>query len=105
MPVRVGINGFGRIGRNVFRAAHEQQADIEWVGINDLADLKTLAHLLKYDSNYGPFKGDVDVADEGVVVDGKTIKVLAARDAGALPWCALGAAAWIESTGFSTACA
>jgi glyceraldehyde 3-phosphate dehydrogenase len=102
MPVRVGINGFGRIGRNVFRAAHESQADVEWVGLNDLADLKTLAHLLKYDSNYGPFRGDVEVADDGLVVDGKKIKVLAERDPAELPWGDLGADVVIESTGFFT---
>jgi glyceraldehyde 3-phosphate dehydrogenase len=99
MPVRVGINGFGRIGRNVFRAAHEQKADIEWVGLNDLADLKTLAHLLKYDSNYGPFDGEVEVASDGLVVDGKTIKVLAETEPAALPWGDLGADVVIESTG------
>src|SRR5215211_5116369 len=104
MPVRVGINGFGRIGRNVFRAAHEQNADIEWVGLNDLADLKTLAHLLKYDSNYGPFKGTVDVSGDGLVVDGKQIRVLAETDPAALPWGDLGADVVIESTGrFTTA--
>jgi glyceraldehyde 3-phosphate dehydrogenase len=99
MPVRVGINGFGRIGRNVFRAAHAQSADIEWVGLNDLADLKTLAHLLKYDTNYGPYKGTVEVADDALVVDGKEIKVLAETDPGALPWGDLGADVVIESTG------
>jgi glyceraldehyde 3-phosphate dehydrogenase len=102
MPVRVGINGFGRIGRNVFRAAKEAGADIEWVGINDLADLKTLGHLLKYDSNYGPFQGTVEVTGDGLVVDGETIKVLAERDPGALPWGDLGADVVIESTGFFT---
>ncbi len=103
MPVRVGINGFGRIGRNVFRAAHEQGADIEWVGLNDLADLKTLAHLLKYDSNYGPFKGGVEVSGDGLVVDGKPISVLAETDPAALPWGELGADVVIESTGRFTA--
>src|SRR4051794_33818203 len=102
MPVRVGINGFGRIGRNVFRAAHAQQADIEWVGLNDLADLKTLAHLLKYDSNYGPFKGTVDTTDDGLVVDGKEIRVLAETEPSALPWGDLGADVVIESTGLFT---
>ena len=102
MPVRVGINGFGRIGRNVFRAAFEQQADIEWVGLNDLADLKTLAHLLKYDSNYGPFRGEVSATDDSIVVDGKAIKVLAERDPSELPWGDLGADVVIESTGFFT---
>ena len=71
MAVRVGINGFGRIGRNVFRAAHERNADIEWVGVNDLVDSKTLAHLLKYDSVYGPYPGTVEHTDDAIVVDGK----------------------------------
>ena len=68
MPVRVGINGFGRIGRNVFRAAYEQGADIEWLAVNDLVDPKTIAHLLKYDSNYGPFPGEVEATDTGLEV-------------------------------------
>ena len=71
MPVRVGINGFGRIGRNVFRAAYERQADIEWLAVNDLVDPKTIAHLLKYDSNYGPFPGTVEATDTGLRVDGE----------------------------------
>src|SRR6201993_3508957 len=99
MPVRVGINGFGRIGRNVFRAAYERDADIEWVGINDLVDPKTIAHLLKYDSNYGPFPGSVEATDAGLRVDGKDIPVMAERDPGALPWGDLGAEVVIESTG------
>jgi glyceraldehyde 3-phosphate dehydrogenase len=102
MAVRVGINGFGRIGRNVFRAAHERNADIEWVGINDLVDSKTLAHLLKYDSVYGPYPGTVDHTDDAIVVDGKEIKVLAERDPAALPWSDLGADVVIESTGLFT---
>ncbi len=102
MAVRVGINGFGRIGRNVFRAAVEQNADIEWLALNDLVDRKTIAHLLKYDSNYGPFKGTVEVTDNGVAVDGKEIRVLAERDPAALPWGELGADVVIESTGFFT---
>jgi glyceraldehyde 3-phosphate dehydrogenase len=102
MPVRVGINGFGRIGRNVFRAAQAAGADIEWVGVNDLTDAKTLAHLLKYDSILGPYPGTVEASDEGIVVDGTTIKVLAERDPGALPWGDLGADVVIESTGFFT---
>src|SRR5882757_4107539 len=76
MPVRVGINGFGRIGRNVFRAAQAQNADIEWVAVNDLTDNDTLAHLLKYDSILGPYKGDVSATGDGLSVDGKEIKVL-----------------------------
>ena len=102
MAVRVGINGFGRIGRNVFRAAHERNADIEWVGVNDLVDSKTLAHLLKYDSVYGPYPGTVDHTDDAIVVDGKEIKVLAERDPAALPWSDLGADVVIESTGLFT---
>ena len=102
MSVRVGINGFGRIGRNVFRAAHERSADIEWVGVNDLVDAKTLAHLLKYDSVYGPYPGTVEHTDDAIVVDGKTIKVTAERDPAALPWSDLGADVVIESTGFFT---
>jgi glyceraldehyde 3-phosphate dehydrogenase len=102
MPVRVGINGFGRIGRNVFRAAYERGADIEWVGINDLVDPPTIAHLLKYDSNYGPFPGEVSATDGGLVVDGNEIRVLAERDPAALPWEELGADVVIESTGLFT---
>src|SRR5438270_6902662 len=99
MPVRVAITGFGRIGRNVFRAAHEQGADIEWLAVNDLVDPPTIAHLLKYDSNYGPFPGEVEATDTGFRVDGKDIRVLAERDPGALPWGELGADIVIESTG------
>jgi glyceraldehyde 3-phosphate dehydrogenase len=102
MPVRVGINGFGRIGRNVFRAAQAAGADIEWVAVNDLTDAATLAHLLKYDSILGPYPGTVEASDDGIVVDGTTIKVLAERDPGALPWGDLGADVVIESTGFFT---
>jgi glyceraldehyde 3-phosphate dehydrogenase len=102
MPLRVGINGFGRIGRNVFRAAQEQGADIEWVAVNDLTDAKTLAHLLKYDSILGPYPGTVEVADGGLRVDGKELKVLAERDPAALPWGDLGVDVVIESTGFFT---
>ena len=102
MPVRVGINGFGRIGRNLFRAAHAKNADIEWVAVNDLTDPKTLAHLLKYDSILGPYPGTVEVADDGIVVDGKLLKVLAERDPANLPWGDLGADVVVESTGFFT---
>src|SRR5947209_10482796 len=102
MPVRVGINGFGRIGRNVFRAAYERGADVEWVGINDLVDPPTIAHLLKYDSNYGPFPGGVEATDEGLRVDENEIRVLAERDPAALPWGDLGADVVIESTGLFT---
>jgi glyceraldehyde 3-phosphate dehydrogenase len=102
MAVRVGINGFGRIGRNVFRAALERDADIEWLALNDLVDRKTIAHLLKYDSNYGPLGRTVELTDNGVAVDGKQIRVLAERDPGSLPWGELGADVVIESTGFFT---
>jgi glyceraldehyde 3-phosphate dehydrogenase len=102
MPVRVGINGFGRIGRNVFRAALEGGADIEWVGINDIADPATIAHLLRYDSNYGPFSGTVEHGDETMTVDGHPIRVMAVRDPADLPWGDLGAEVVIESTGLFT---
>jgi len=102
MAVRVGINGFGRIGRNVFRAAYERGADIEWLAVNDLVDAKTIAHLLRYDSNYGPFPGEVEATDTGLRVDGNEIRVLAERDPAALPWGELGADVVIESTGLFT---
>jgi glyceraldehyde 3-phosphate dehydrogenase len=102
MAVRVGINGFGRIGRNVFRAAHEQGADIEWVGANDIGDPKTFAHLLKYDSNYGPFPGHVQATDTGLRVDGNEIRFLNEKDPAQLPWGELGADVVIESTGLFT---
>jgi glyceraldehyde 3-phosphate dehydrogenase len=102
MPVRVGINGFGRIGRNVFRAAQAKQTDIEWVAVNDITDTKTLAHLLKWDSTYGPFPGDVEATADGIRVNGAEVKVLAERDPGALPWGELGVDVVIESTGFFT---
>src|SRR6201999_3720406 len=102
MAVRVGINGFGRIGRNVFRAAYERGADIEWLAVNDLVDPKTIAHLLKYDSNYGPFPGEVEATDAGFSVDGREIRVLAERDPAELPWGELGADVVIESTGLFT---
>jgi glyceraldehyde 3-phosphate dehydrogenase len=102
MPVRVGINGFGRIGRNVFRAAQAAGADIEWVAVNDLTDNDTLAHLLKYDSILGPYPGPVEVTGDGLSVDGKALKVLEERDPGNLPWGDLGVDVVIESTGFFT---
>ena len=102
MSVRVGINGFGRIGRNVFRAAYERGADIDWLAVNDLVDAETIAHLLKYDSNYGPFPGEVEATDAGLKVDGKEIRVLAEKDPAALPWEDLGAEVVIESTGLFT---
>src|ERR1700722_13104338 len=102
MAVRVAINGFGRIGRTLFRAAYERGADIEWLAVNDLVDPKTLAHLLKYDSTYGPFPGVVEVTDAGFAVDGNNIRVLAERDPADLPWSELGADVVIESTGLFT---
>jgi glyceraldehyde 3-phosphate dehydrogenase len=102
MPVRVGINGFGRIGRNVFRAAQAQGADVDWVAVNDITDTKTLAHLLKYDSVLGPYAGTVEATSDALVVDGKELKVLAERDPAALPWKDLGVEVVIESTGFFT---
>ena len=102
MPVRVGINGFGRIGRNVFRAAYERGADIEWVAVNDLVDPTTIAHLLKYDSILGPFPGRVEGTDTGFRVDGTDIRVTAERDPAALPWGDLGVDVVLESTGFFT---
>jgi glyceraldehyde 3-phosphate dehydrogenase len=102
MSVRVAVNGFGRIGRNVFRAAYERGADIEWLAVNDLIDPKTIAHLLRYDSNYGPFPGEVEATDTGMRVDGREIRVLSERDPAALPWGELGAEVVIESTGLFT---
>jgi glyceraldehyde 3-phosphate dehydrogenase len=100
MTIRVGINGFGRIGRLVFRAARGKE--IEFVGINDLTDSKTLAHLLKYDSVHGRYPGQVEAADDGIVVDGRKIPVTAERDPAKLPWKKLGAELVIESTGHFT---
>ncbi|HMS72057.1 MAG TPA: type I glyceraldehyde-3-phosphate dehydrogenase [Baekduia sp.] len=102
MSVRVGINGFGRIGRNFFRAALKQNADIEFVAVNDLTDNKTLAHLLKYDSILGPLGLEVTATDEGIQVGDTFIKVFEERDPGALPWGDLGVDVVIESTGFFT---
>jgi glyceraldehyde 3-phosphate dehydrogenase len=102
VTVRVGINGFGRIGRNFFRAVQASGHDIEVVAFNDLGDLTTMAHLLKYDSILGRFPGEVTVSDEGLVVDGKTIKALAERDPANLPWGELDVDIVIESTGFFT---
>ncbi|WP_460703836.1 type I glyceraldehyde-3-phosphate dehydrogenase [Myceligenerans halotolerans] len=102
MTIRVGINGFGRIGRNFYRALIASGADIEVVGVNDLTDNKTLAHLLKYDTVLGRFPLDVDFDDENIIVDGKPIKAMAERDPANLPWGELGADIVIESTGFFT---
>ncbi|RRC96205.1 type I glyceraldehyde-3-phosphate dehydrogenase [Schaalia canis] len=102
MTTRVGINGFGRIGRNFFRAALQQGADIEIVAINDLTDNKTLAHLLKYDSILGRLDAEVSYDDESITVNGHRIVALAERDPANLPWGELGADIVIESTGFFT---
>jgi glyceraldehyde 3-phosphate dehydrogenase len=102
MPVRVGINGFGRIGRNVFRAAHESGADVEIVAVNDITDNETLAHLLKYDSVYGPFPGTVEASGESLRIDGREVRALEERDPAALPWGDLGVDVVIESTGLFT---
>ncbi len=102
MPVRVGINGFGRIGRNVFRAALESQADVEIVAVNDITDNETLAHLLKYDSVYGVLGEDVGVKEGIIVVGGREIQALAEKDPANLPWSDLDVDVVIESTGFFT---
>jgi glyceraldehyde 3-phosphate dehydrogenase len=102
MPVRVGINGFGRIGRGVFRAAKQSGADIEWVALNDLMDPQTIAHLLRYDSLFGRYPGEVEVRGGALVVDGEEIKVLAERDPAAIKWGDLGVDVVIESTGIFT---
>jgi glyceraldehyde 3-phosphate dehydrogenase len=100
--VRVGINGFGRIGRNLFRAAYEAGSELEFLAVNDITDVKTLAHLLKYDSILGRFPGEVSAGDDTIVVDGTEIKVLSERDPADLPWGELGADVVIESTGLFT---
>jgi len=102
VSVRVGINGFGRIGRNFFRAARKQGADIEIVAVNDLGDAKTMAHLLKYDSVMGPFDGEVEAVEAGIRVDGEELKLLNERDPAALPWKDLGVDVVLESTGLFT---
>ena len=102
MTIRVGINGFGRIGRNFYRAILASGADIEIVGVNDLTDNKTLAHLLKYDTVLGRFPLSVGYDDDNIIVDGKNIRALAERDPAKLPWAELGADIVIESTGFFT---
>ena len=102
MTIRVGVNGFGRIGRNFFRAAKEQGADFDFVAVNDLGDVATMAHLLKYDSVMGTLADDVKVVEDGISVGGDTLKVLAERDPAALPWGDLGVDVVVESTGFFT---
>jgi glyceraldehyde 3-phosphate dehydrogenase len=102
VTVRVGINGFGRIGRNFFRAIAARGADIEIVAVNDLGSLKTMAHLLKYDSVLGVLPNTIEAVEGGISVDGKVLKVLTERDPKALPWGALGVDLVIESTGIFT---
>jgi glyceraldehyde 3-phosphate dehydrogenase len=102
MAVKVGINGFGRIGRNLFRAAHAAGADLEFVAVNDITDTGTLAHLLKYDSILGRFPGTVEAGEGSLTIDGKPLKVLSERDPAALPWGDLGVDVVIESTGLFT---
>ena len=100
--MRIGINGFGRIGRNFTKALLERHPGVEIVAVNDLTSAKECAHLFKYDSNYGTYGGSVSVKDDGIEIDGRTIKVLAERDPGKLPWKALGVDVVVESTGFFT---
>jgi len=102
MAIRVGINGFGRIGRNFFRAALDSDAQFEVVAFNDLGDLETMAHLLRYDSTLGPLGRDVEVGDGTMTVAGQELKALAERDPAQLPWGDLGVDVVIESTGFFT---
>src|SRR5687767_8239 len=100
--VKVGINGFGRIGRNLFRAAYEAGSELDFVAVNDITDTETLAHLLKYDSILGRFPGSVEAGEGSITVDGNEIKVLAERDPADLPWGDLGVEVVIESTGLFT---
>src|SRR3954466_16213726 len=102
MAVKVGINGFGRIGRNLFRAAYAAGSDLEFVAVNDLIDAEMIAHLLRYDSVLGRFPGEIEVTDGGIKVDGAEIKVLNERDPAELPWGDLGVEVVIESTGLFT---
>ena len=102
MAVKAGINGFGRIGRNVFRAAYERDADIEWVGLNDITDTETLAHLLKYDSVLGPFPGTVEANEDTLVIDGKEMRVFSEKEPANIPWSDVGAEVVVESTGIFT---
>ena len=102
MSVRVGINGFGRIGRNFFRSARKRDADLEIVAVNDLGDAETMAHLLKYDSVLGPLDADIEAADGAIRVDGDELKLLNERDPAALPWGDLGVDVVLESTGLFT---
>src|SRR5436305_7350583 len=102
MAVKVGINGFGRIGRMVFRAMMERPGEFDVVAVNDLADPKSLRNLLKYDSVQGPFRHSVEATEDSLVVDGKAIKVLKEREPARLPWKDLGVEVVVESTGLFT---
>ncbi len=102
MAIRVAINGFGRIGRLLYRAAIERKAKIDFVAINDIADAKTLAHLLKYDSVHGPFPGEVQAKENSIIVNGKELKVLTVKDPAQLPWKDLDVYLAVESTGLFT---
>ncbi len=102
MTLKIGVNGFGRIGRNFFRAVKKQGLEIDFVGVNDLGDAATLAHLLKYDSVHGRYPGTVEIGGSGLMIDGDELRVLAERDPANLPWKELGAEIVIESTGLFT---
>jgi glyceraldehyde 3-phosphate dehydrogenase len=102
MAVKVGINGFGRIGRNVLRAAYARGAEVDWVAVNDITDTTTLAHLFKYDSILGQFPGEVEATENSIVIDGNELRVFSERDPAALPWSDVGAEVVIESTGLFT---
>jgi glyceraldehyde 3-phosphate dehydrogenase len=103
MTVKVGINGFGRIGRQVLKAIRDYHADeLEVVAFNDIGDLKTMAHLLKYDSNYGRFDGEIEVVEDGLIIDGKKVKAFKETDPGKIPWSDLGVSIVIEGTGIFT---
>jgi glyceraldehyde 3-phosphate dehydrogenase (phosphorylating) len=102
MTVKIGVNGFGRIGRNFFRAAKQRGLDLDFVAVNDITDAATLAHLLKYDSVLGGYRGTVQASEGAIVVDGDVLRVLAERDPANLPWKELGAEIVVESTGLFT---
>src|SRR4026209_1955851 len=102
MAVRVGINGFGRIGRNFFRAAKQRGVDLDFVAANDLGSKELMAHLLKHDSILGTWDADIATTDDGIKVEGDTLQILTERDPAALPWADLGVDVVVESTGLFT---